>query len=350
MRLLLLLVFIITTYSSNAQGSYNYYFDWEIRNLNENQISDNLKGVVREVKATYISKKPKRTFQINKTINADGLVTNVKRVNNEGDVVSNIEADYNAKGNVTKYLNTGKNGKVRVQKFNTHDDQFRLTETKQLNKKGQIDRRNTWTFGEGKCANSSETYAKGGEKIKRHWNYEFYKECDPSKTTLTNAKGKILKTWTYDCKKEGEQLTKKKDETQVCKWEESDGKYLIKIYQNFDEKGKIRKQAQKYSLDDTLILESYSYDENDKIEYKIEYAKSFGRQKSYISYNKKGEERMHREQLYLNSVIQSSVSLYKGKKSRETFYTYNEKGWLTKVESFGKKDEKISSSKYEYVL
>ncbi|MDC1403122.1 CHAP domain-containing protein [Crocinitomicaceae bacterium] len=137
MRLLLLLVFIITTYSSNAQGSYNYYFDWEIRNLNENQISDNLKGVVREVKATYISKKPKRTFQINKTINADGLVTNVKRVNNEGDVVSNIEADYNAKGNVTKYLNTGKNGKVRVQKFNTHDDQFRLTETKQLNEKGR---------------------------------------------------------------------------------------------------------------------------------------------------------------------------------------------------------------------
>ncbi len=350
MRFIILLLFILATLTSQAQNSHNSYFDWEIWNLNQNPLADDLKGKVKEVKITNTYNKEKHTKAIERTYNSDGLITKNTVTNNKGEITSSNEVDYNAKGNVTRYERQSKNGRKKIEKINTYNANFRLIESKSVNSKGKIVTRSTWTYANNDCAISSVRFKKGGEKEYRIWSYDFYKDCDPSKTTLSNGKGKVIKTWTYGCKPEGEQLNKKKDETQICKWEESDGEYLIRVYQNFNEKGEITKQVQKYTIKDTFIVESIQYDANDNIKWKIEYDFSWDRQKLFVSYDNRGNERMRRVKLYVDSKLQSSVSFFKKKKTNEVFYTYNEKGWLTKVETFGKNDKKIKCAEYTYVL
>ncbi len=349
MKLIISLLFFFAAFFANSQNSFNMIYDWDLQFINEQPLSDDMKGVVSEVRVKKTYSKDKRNKSIQKHYDDNGLVTVYEVNDRDGAMKWKNEVQYNAKGNVSLYKSYSPKG-LRVEKINTYDDQLRLTETLSKGKKGQITQRNTWTYGSGKCPLSSNRYKKGGQKINRSWAFSFYKDCDPSKTVLSNGKGKVLKTWTYDCKKEGEQLVKKKDETQVCKYDESDGKYLTRVYQNFDEKGRIQKTVQKYTIEDTLIVESISYDGADKLKWKITYDKSFDRQISFVTYNKKGEETFRRESLYIDKKIQSTASLNKGKKSSETFYSYNDKNWLTKIENFDKKDRKTSSSEFEYVL
>ncbi len=349
MKSLVTIFLFLASFNSNAQNSYNFYFDWDARLLNENPLSEDMRGVVKEVKIKRTFPKEKNNNSVQKNYDENGFVTFYEVNNRAGELKQKSEAQYNAKGNVTLYRRYSEKG-IQREKINAYDDQLRITETVIKNGKGKISQRSTWVYGTGQCATASTLYKKGGQKINKIWNYYHYKDCDPSKTTITNSKGKIIKTWTYDCKKEGEQLTKKKDETQVCKWEESDGKYLTRVFQNFDEKGRVTKTVQKYTIADTLILSLITYNGEDKIQYKITYDQSFDRQTSYVSYDKTGKEKYRNESLFSNHKMQSRVILSKGKKISETFYSYNDKGWLVKIESFDKKDKKTRREDYEYVL
>lgn len=348
MRILLTLLFLFFLLHATSQNSANFYFDMDTRLLNYIPLSEDMKGVVKEVRIKQTFSKEKNNSSIQKQYDENGLVTFYESNDRNGQLKVKSEANYNSKGNLVQFKSYSTKG-IQKERLNTYDSELRLIETVLKNKNGKITYRSTWSYGEGNCATQSSSFKAGGKKVKRIWNFEYYKECDRKKTTLSNAKGKVLNTWTYDCKEEGQQLTKKKDENQVCKWEESDGKYLTRVYQNFDEKGRIRKTVQKFNLSDTSIVESTLYNSRDQMIYKWTYDGSFDRQTSYTAY-KNGKIEYQRLTEYVDGRIQSDKGSRKGKKIYEVLYTYNEKNWLVKIENLDKKGKLYKTEEYEYVL
>lgn len=349
MKFIIFLLLLIASFSSQAQGSSNYYYDYETRIMNANPLSEEMKGVVKEVQIKKTFTKEKKNKSVQKQYDENGLVTFYEVNDRNGQLKVKNEAKYNAKGNLVEYKSYSTKG-IQRERINNYDERLRLTESLIKTKKGKVQSRSTWAYDIGGCATQSKRFKKQGTKLHRVWDYTFYDECDRKKTTLSNNSGKVLKIWSYDCKKEGEQLTKKKNETQICKWDESDGKYLTRVFQNFNEKGKIRKTVQKYTLKDTLILESKTYNADGRLLNTWTYDKSFVRLTSYTSFNKKGEARYHQESTYKNEQIQSSSISRKGKQKSKKLYEYSDKNWLSKVRSFDNKGNQYKTEEFQYVL
>jgi hypothetical protein len=145
-------------------------------------------------------------------------------------------------------------------------------------------------------------------------------------------------------------LIKKKDETQICLWDENDGKYLIKVVQDFDEKGHVRKTVSKYNIADTTIVEYARYDKNDRLLSKSTYLGSYKKQISYESFNKKGTRKYGQFFEYKGETKVKEVYYTKQKIRRITSCETNEKGLVTRKESRDNRGKITSTSMYEYVM
>lgn len=345
MKNITLAIFVFFGLSSFAQNfEYNFNFDMVLYTLNEFSVPENLEGSVQTM--TVNTKNKKSEYKSENKFNAQGKVIERKI---SGKHTSLFKADYTEDGK-TKFYSQTRDGKAQYEKLNIYDDQGRLIESIEKNSKGAISQRNIWVFkGDQKCPESSARFVKGGKKLKRSWQYNYFSACDKSKTELKNAKGKTIRTWTYDCKKEGEILLKKKDETQVCRWDESDGKFLVKIDQNFDEKGRIRKTVSKYNIADTSIVEVKRYDGSDQLIYKWVYLGSYDKMVSSENF-KNGKVIYGHYNEYLGQNKVKSEYIIKGKRKSLKTYEYNDKGLLVKLVSLGKKGRTLSVSVYEYEL
>ncbi|MFA7274604.1 MAG: hypothetical protein WC044_12095 [Crocinitomicaceae bacterium] len=337
-------VFMFSLSAAAQDQEYNYNFDMSMFTLRDIEVPKDLEGIVKSVKVN--TKKKKSAYSSESKFDEKGRV--IERTY-QGKHPSQTKAAYNENGS-TKFYSYTRDNKLQHEKINTFDKENRLIESIMKDKKGQISQKNTWTFAEGNCPVSSQRFVKNGEKLKRSWEYSYYSACDKSKTVLKNAKGKVIKTWSYDCKKEGEQLIKKKDETQVCRWDESDGKFLTKVEQGFDEKGRIRKTVSKYNLLDTTIVEYARYDKNDRLLSKSTYLGSYKKQTSYESFNKKGKRKFGQFFEYKGETKVKEVYYTNQRISRTTNYEINEKGLITRKESLDKKGKITSTSIYEYVM
>lgn len=337
-------LFLYSLSAAAQDQEYNFNFDMSLFTLRDIELPIGMESAVKAVKMT--TKREKSVYSSESKLDEKGRV--IERTS-QGKHSSQIKAAYTENGS-TKFYSVTRDNKLQHEKTNTFDSENRLIESVMKNKKGQISQKNTWTFAVGKCPISSQRFVKKGKKLTRTWEYSYYSACDKSKTVLKNAKGKVLKTWTYDCKKEGEQLIKKKDETQICRWDESDGKFLTKVEQGFDEKGRIRKTVSKYNLIDTTIVEHTRYDKNDRLLSKSTYLGSYKKQTSYESFNKKGKRQFGQFFEYKGETKVKEVYYTKQKISRTTNYEINEKGLITRKESLDKKGKITSTSTYEYEL
>ena len=139
---------------------------------------------------------------------------------------------------------------------------------------------------------------------------------------------------------------KKKDETQICKWEESTDNFLIKVYQRFDEKGKIRKYVQKYTLKDTSLIETKLYDENDVLLSASNYEPRNRRMTEYTLY-KKGEETYKYTYQYDEQNLIYSSKEYKGEFRSKSVFEYNEH-LLNSIKEFDKDNQVKKYVKLSY--
>ncbi len=267
------------------------------------------------------------------------------------------------------------------------------------NSKGKIIGKNTWLYNDDGKILESKRYYKAGEKIKNTWKYEYNSDGEKTRSILLDKKGIIEHEWTFDCNEEGTKLEKVKDQTQICKWSETKDKYLIKVYQTFNEKGEIRKHVTKFTINDTLMVESSSYNSNDVLTYKATYDENIHKRLTMESYYKgklnfkktykySGDLLIKMEQYRRKGLFMSLEYAYNkdsllikeeecGKKGlvRRLEYTYDKNNLLIKEESFwkkglvrryeytydkdsllietkriNKKEELILTTNYEYVL
>ncbi|HLV42879.1 MAG TPA: hypothetical protein VKY37_11415 [Brumimicrobium sp.] len=298
---------------------------------------------VEKITFTVLGKKNKERKFI-KEYNEEGQLTHFSGTDKNGNMIpiSTIEYDQNNKVIVSKHY---KKGELKNSIYRTYTDNGKLKEIVNKDAKEHVVFRNIWEYTADDCLSKSIRFKKNG-KIDKRWAYEYSDQCTKSKTTLYNGKGKVINTWSYACKEEGEKLEKRKNEAQVCKWEETTNNYLIKVYQTFNEKGKVRKNVSKYTLNDTLIVEHATMDDNDNLIHKSTYDKSYDKPLISTSFNK-GKKTYERIYEYENDNVVFYSFTYKEKLKSKYEYTY-ERNLLAEQKAYNKKGEVFRTVKLTY--
>jgi hypothetical protein len=197
-----------------------------------------------------------------------------------------------------------------------------------------------------KRAKTTTSYKNGSDKQFNKWEYEYDADGVRTKSTLYGKKNEVKHVWDYSCKSEGE-LVKVKNETQQCKWDESENGMLVEVIQTTSPKGEIRKTVKKFDAD-TNIVELIEY-KDDVIIRKGTYDKSYYKTLTWESYVR-GNLRYKQEYVYDKDGKKTGYKSFWGrnlsKSKRSTNYTYkNDK--LVLVNSF-KNGEPSKSTKITY--
>lgn len=133
-----------------------------------------------------------------------------------------------------------------------------------IDKKGKITSVKIWTYNEHQQVLSAKEFKKGKVKPHRVWTHTYWDEKQRKETVLSNGKGKVLHTWSYDCKEEGE-VDVPKNQTEVCKDTKVEDNVLIKTFHYTDKKGDVTKAVQYYSLPDSTLIAAKRYNAEDEL-------------------------------------------------------------------------------------
>ncbi|MBT4967574.1 MAG: hypothetical protein HOM80_01045, partial [Bacteroidetes bacterium] len=176
-------------------------------------------------------------------------------------------------------------------------------------------------------------------------------EGNREKAQSFNSRGKLKYTWSYECSQEGERSTKHKDTTKYCivNSQDSNG-YLMRVFQAVNDKNKMTKYVSIFNQD-TILIESRSYDKNDVLLHKANYQPDQPLYISYYSY-KKGRLRSARLNSYDENGNRTDYKYYtyKGEKKKlatQYKYIFDDNNLYTEIQVY--RDEKIVfKKKIEY--
>jgi len=354
MKKTLFLALLITTASIYGQSEQNYSFDWNHNDVYNEPIAYFPKEKVEAINFTVINKRGKES-KYKRTYNSEGRIKSLLKIDKHGEEVPLFIHTYEDDGNklISKRYKRGKLKSTLVRKYQKFDNQnieghTKMIEAIKTKANGKIKYKDIWNYNENGCIQSSFRYKRKG-KVHRKWVYEYYdlQECKRSKTKLMKGNGKIVTVWNHDCKEEGEQLEPKKDETRVCKYEETTPDYLIKVREEFDEKGRVVKSIYKYRRSDTAIVEHKRLDGNDNLRSFATYDPDINRLLTFTTFNKKGEKRYESIYSYQDGQVASKVKKHKGKLREKVTYEY-ESSLLVERKEYNKKDEVKGIVKLSY--
>ena len=326
----------LTLMVSTSIAQYAYNLGWEFYQAKYTPIDYTPTKNVDQINFTVVNKKGKIT-RYTKEYNEAGKITCLSKFNKEGVSEPMVGYKYNDVDKVTeaKKYKKGQPRDTYSMKYNSFGREIEKTKT---NKKGVLVYRHTWEYNPDSTLATHIRYNSDGKIVSR-WEYEYYSKREMKRSTLYNRRGKVKKIWSYECKSEGEILEKRKNETQVCRWDESSKDFLIKVYQSFDEKGRIRKYVTKYNAADTSIVSRKTYNGNDRLQWETTYDGSYNKCLSSIGYDKKGREKFKYLYTYAGDQTLTSTGFRKGKQTWRHEYTY-ENELLTEYKSKNK-DGKI---------
>ena len=313
MKKLILSVLLLASTCSYAQKESNWDWDWDFNQSTYTPILYTPKEHVNEINFT-VQKKNGKFENYQKTFNPDGKLLTLSTYDKNDNKIPVVEYKYDANNWVTS-SKSYKKGKLKKQVFITRLNKRKPLEIIKKDAKNQIIYKKKWEYDSDQCVTRSEQYKKQN-KLYRVWEYDYFSPCDKSKSTLKNGKSKVLHTWNYDCKKEGEK-TVQKNELQVCKYEETSKEYLTKVKEKTNSKGEVFRTIQKFTIKDTLLLESKSLDAEGRLTHLTTFDKDVT--KPLVSKNyRKGKLRYGYEYTYVDGNVTSKKLYFKG----EIRYTY----------------------------
>jgi len=280
--------------------------------------------------------------------------------------------DYDKKGNCTSLIYYKKNGKPINQYLYEYSSDNKIINEKVLKMQKKEIKKSTFTYDvignclektfskkgkiKGKTVSKFDStrvlesyyYKNGSNDYKRKWLYSYYPDKSKKSSVIYNAKGKVLYTWNYECKPEGELKSKHKDTTEVCKLEETDvnGNKTITV-RKFNEKGKAYKEVRTFNKEDKLILYC-RYADTGLPTNKCTYNAVTGNMEELIYYHK-GKETFKSVNTYDGkNNITNTKYFHKGKQNTNVDYQYNPQSFVTITTYYNKKNELTETFKYEY--
>jgi hypothetical protein len=361
-------------YNYNYSNAINqdYYISYDYFYFNgttyQQRINDFDSLKVKKMTVKYTNKKGRvfTTF----FIYDHGKIVESSYLNKKGVEIKSGKTSYDPNsGKKTQNIYYNKKGDIVSQFDYKYDENKNITFLQHTKKSKTITFRSTWEYNESGMILNSKRYKKGGEKIKYTWNYIYDNNGEKLQSQLFNSKGKLKHKWDFSCHEEGAKLEKEKNKTQVCSWSEDKGKYLIKTYQSFNEKGKIRKTVYTYTISDTTLIDKkiynheeeliryFKYDSKGRILERIYYrngktTRTWIRKYNddgkmiYNSFSRKEKQITESKFEYKNGLLVSRTYNRKGKLKSRYEYTHYDNGLLKSVKAFNHKNELINSTEY----
>lgn len=292
------------------------------------------------------NEKVKRQFLF--TYSPENLVLSKTMLNGKGKEIKKKTFKYNSDSLATEtvFYRRGKEIKKNtyaINKFHQYTEQ-------EYYKKGKI-KTKVGSKYDSTRVQESYYYKNGSPDYKWKWIYTYYEDKSRKASVIYKADGSVKYSWNYECKPEGELVSKHKDSTLVCQKVEFDNdSNRTYTYREFNEKGKPSKVVAVYSKN-LKMLQYEVYHDIDVPSYFYKYNKATGEYEQQIYYNHKGKERSKFLSVFDNSNNIIEMSFYhKGKlitKSERHFSTLN----FVTSEILYKKNNKIeSSNKFDYSL
>lgn len=345
-KLTLVILFSIFLKSKlKSQQEYNFSYKWGLETYGYYPVNQEPVKNIKQI--VYVSTDGKKSRKIVENYNEDGKVNErIRYDKNESEKYHYFFSyDVNGYKDTLQFYKKGELKNRITYKMTKKGDPVMI---EKKNGKDKILSKNTWKYNNAGCVTESIRFKKQGVKIKKRWEYEYIDSCTKTKSILYNGKGKIINEWTFNCDTEGEKLEKKENQTQVCRWQKNDDSILIKTYQYFDEKGKVIKIVNKFSLSDTLILEHILYNNKDELENKRTYDKDWKKPLTMTSY-RNGKVRHETQYEYSRGMVSSVKHFDKKKKTGYTLYKYNDEKLMTEQKRYNKKDEVTWGISLSYV-
>jgi antitoxin component YwqK of YwqJK toxin-antitoxin module len=309
-------------------------------------IKHEVKVGIRQV--TYELKSKNNVSTFIKRLDEKGRPISYHRVQENGEEQLMQSVSYSNQDHVLIETNCDKKGRINRIRTNTWNENGTISKIHVVDGKGSILTKIEFEYDAQKgCLTAVKTYQKGGEKILETWYHEYDEECKKTRSILRKGNDKIIREINYACSGECEVTDPKKNETQVCTWDESSANFLMKVYQTQDNKGKMHRTIQKLTRLDSSLVELLSYNAEDELSYRETYDGSFSRPLHLYSYHK-GEVIYERIRTYQNEQIASQIILQKGKNKNKTTYAYDSNNQLTNTATFDNKDRLIRSIQITY--
>lgn len=350
-KIILLIVVFCGFYMSVlfAQNNYNFSYNAEVYRAGFDPVKIKQDKNMAKVSFVNTDKKNKVTVQ-EKTFDEAGRILKHDRSDKKGILKTAFAYEYenDTAKNPCKIFVYSKSGELKTIVEYKMTKSGKISEYTTKYNDGNIIEKNLWFYNDEDQIVRSEKYS-GGEKLKNVWLYTYNQNGKMAEAKLTNGKNKTEHVWTYDCNEEGVELEKEKDITQVCNWKKVDESYYITVYQTFDDKGKIRKYVSKFSAADSLIMESSTFDENDKLISKAVYDGNYQKILSY-EYFKKGVMTYKNVKTYDGDLIKTNEVYTKKGFAEKTDYIYNDKKLLTGINKYDKENKLANSLTIEYVF
>lgn len=280
---------------------------------------------------------------------------------------------YDNNGNCTSVILNDSKGKLHSESIFTYNDSNKVVSKIYKNKKGEVKNKITCTydklghiaemtlFVKGKEKSRTVTtydssrylecyYFKNGNKeFSRKWVYTYYPDKSKKSSVIYDADGKVLYTWNYECKAEGQLASKHKDTTAICKNEEIDkDNNKIITSRRFNEKGKPYKIVYVTNKEDKM-LKYETYNENGTLSTAYKYNPVNSNFSEIVYYNSKGKETYKIVYVWDENNNQTGYSSFKkGKPSYKFESVFNTLNFPVTTTYYRDGEEKKSTYVFDY--
>lgn len=340
-----LCTFAFVSLSLHGQREYNYVNDWRYNRTNDSPREYKIPEGIKQMTISVTDKKGS-TGKTHRKYDEYGNILELTQENGDGKLIPKMVAEFRGKDQLMGATHYGKGKLEATTKLERNESGF-ATLFEERNHKGKLMRKDTWFFNGEDQLTESFSYNKGGETVRYRWTYE-YVEGKKSKSILQKGDGTIINIWTFDCDAEGEKLEKKEATTQVCQWSKEDGLFLVKVYQKFDEKGKLEKHVRKFTLKDTLPVEFISYDHKDRLSRVALFDRSYDKILSQDNYYK-GKLSTSYRWIYVEDQLAIEEHYFRGALRRKKEFSYAN-GHIEGIELFDGKMRFKNSSVFDFVM
>ncbi len=298
--------------------------------------------------AVFNNKKGKTKRQFVFTYSPENLVLSKAMLNGKGKELRRVTFSYNKDSLQTEAV-LYKRGK-ETQKNTYAYNKFKQYTEQAFYRKGEI-KKKIISYYDSTRIKESEFYKNGNADYSFKWVYTYYSDKSRKTSTIFKCNGKVKYTWNYDCKPEGELMSKHKDSTLICQNKEYDkDSNITYTYRQFNEKGKPEKVVSTWSKN-RKIMQYATYRENDIPVSFFKYNMVTSEYEQQIYYNKKGKETFKIINTFDNDNNLTEVDDYnKGSLNAKTVRQFNSSKLVTSETNYKKNNKVINASKYDYLF
>ena len=246
--------------------------------------------------------------------------------NKRGRIVNHYNYLYNDKNEYLQFTEFKRNGRVKFLMDNSFDNEGNCIETWRYYNDAPPSHV-IQKFGTDHKLLESVYKFKNDRKFSGRYVFSYYDDGRKKQTLEYDEKGKVIHTWNYDCSSVGKLASLHvKDTNKVCtRYEKDINGNPIKVKEEFQKDGPIRRTIEKYDIHDNMIEEEW--------------------------YNARGIIISHWASVFNDkSEIVEYLKYKRGSDKLAERYTYmhNEDGLISEVHSFSKDNKPKHITKYIY--